>query len=99
MSREEKKEAKEVEEKKRRAAEKERRELEDLAHSELDASNSIEEKHNQVQYLPKMRLKKQKNIVEEEEEQKRREIEYNYLRSVREEKRRLRIEELAMAKV
>ena len=99
MSAEEKKEAREVEDKKRRAAEKKGRELEATAQSELEPSNCIGEKPKRDQCLPKVRLQEQKNIIREEEEQKMRELEDNYLAAEREEKRRLRIEELALAKV
>ena len=83
-------EARAVEEKKRKAAEK-KIEVEKVAKDELEASNE--------QCLLKKRFKEQKNIAREEKEQKRRELEDNYLRLEREEKRRLRIAELHTVKV
>ena len=90
MSKGEKGEARAVEEKKRKAAEK-KIEVEKVAKDELEASNE--------QCLHKKRFKEQKNIAREEKGQKRRELEDNYLRLEREEKRRLRIAELHTAKV
>ena len=99
MSREEKRKAREVEEEKRRASEKKRGEVEEMAQGELQAANGNGKKHQKEQHLPKKRSKEQKNIARKLEEQKSKELEDNYLRSEREEKRRLRIVELAMAKV
>ena len=87
--------AREVEEKKRRAAEKERRDAE----VESVAPNGDGRRHQQDQYLKKKRMKELKNIAREKVKQNRRELEDNYLRSQMVEKRRMRIAELAMAKV
>ena len=98
MSKGEKGEARVVEEKKRKAAEK-KIEVEKVAKDELGASNDDGKRLNKEQCLLKKRFKEQKNIAREEKEQKRRELEDNYLRLEREEKRRLRIAELRTAKV
>ena len=97
MTMEEKRKAKEVEEKKRSAAEKKRREVEKM--TEAEASKDNGRKLQQEQCLARKKLTELKNIAREKEEQKRRELEDNYLRLEREEKRRLRISELTMAKV
>ena len=101
MTKEEKRMARGVEEKKRRAAERERemREAEEMAEVEFGPPNGDGRRHQQDQYLAKKRAKEQKNIARDLEERRRRDLEDNYLRSEREEKRRLRIAELALAKV
>ena len=100
MTKEEKRMARGVEEKKRRAAERERemREAEEMAEVEFGPPNGDGRRHHD-QYLEKKRAKEQKNIARDLEERRRRDLEDNYLRSEREEKRRLRIAELALAKV
>ena len=99
MTMEEKRKAKEVEEKKRRAAEKKRREVKKMTEAELEASNDNGRKLQQEQCLARKKLMELKNVTREKEEQKRRELEDNYLRLEREERRRLRIAELTTAKV
>ena len=94
MSREEKRKAREVEEEKRRAAENKRRE-----EDELKLSNANDGKYQKEPCLAEKKLMEQKYIVRNEKEQMLRELEDNRLRAEREDKRRLRIEELAMAKV
>ena len=88
-----------MEEKKRRAAEKKRREVEKMTEAELEASNDNGRKLQQEQCLARKKLMELKNVTREKEEQKRRELEDNYLRLEREERRRLRIAELTTAKV
>ena len=95
MTREEKRVAKGVEEMKRRVAEKERRDAE----VELEAPNVDGRRHQQGQYLAKKRLKEQKNIAKVKVKLNCRDLEDNYMRSEMEEKRRMRIAELAVAKV
>ena len=100
MTRNDKMLAREVEEKKRRAAEEKRKgEVEEMAEIEGEAPSGDGKRHQQDQYLAKKRAKELKIIARQMEEQKRRDLEDNYLRSEREEKRKLRIAELAMAKV
>ena len=89
--------AREVEEKKRRAAEWERREAEQMA--VVEAPNGKVIRHQQDQYLVKKRAKALKIIAREREEQKTTDLKDNYLRLEMEEKRRLKIAELSLAKV
>ena len=86
--------AREVEEKKRRVAEEGGRDAE--VKSEVPNGNG---RKQQEQYMARRRLKELKNLAREKVKQNKRKLEDNYLRSNMEERRRMRIAELTMAKV